>query len=127
MTRYKEILRLKNPGLSQEKIAEGCQVSKKTVNMYSQFCFYIQNDEQLRRATMHINHKPGEQIEVDWAGDPAHITDSETGEKKAFIFLGVLSYSRYAYAEAFTDEKQKSWCRTTARLQSFTTESLTTS
>lgn len=27
-----------------------------------------------------INRKPGEQVEVDWAGDPAHITDPVTGE-----------------------------------------------
>ena len=39
-------------------------------------------DERVRRATMHINRKPGEQIEVDWAGDPAYIIDSETGEQK---------------------------------------------
>lgn len=32
MTMYKEILRLKSLGLSQQKIADGCQVSKKTVN-----------------------------------------------------------------------------------------------
>lgn len=32
MTKYKENLRLKSLGLSQQKIAEGCQVSKKTVN-----------------------------------------------------------------------------------------------
>ena len=43
--------------------------------MYSQFCYYIQKDEEKRRATMHIPRKPGEQIEVDWAGDPAHIID----------------------------------------------------
>ena len=59
---------------------------------------------------MHINRKPGEQIEVDWAGDPAYIIDSETGEqKKAYVFVGVLNYSRYAYAKAFLDEKKKSW------------------
>ena len=48
--------------------------------MYSQFCEYIRRDEQKRRATMHIPRKPGEQIEVDWAGDPAHIIDPDTGE-----------------------------------------------
>ena len=48
--------------------------------MYSQFCYYIQKDEEKRRATMHIPRKPGEQIEVDWAGDPAHIIDPDTGE-----------------------------------------------
>lgn len=62
--------------------------------MYSQFCYYIQLDEEKRRATMHINRKPGEQVEVDWAGDPAHITDPVTGEiKNAYVFVGVMSYS----------------------------------
>ena len=39
-----------------------------------------------RRATMHINRKPGEQVEVDWAGDPATIIDPDTGEiTKAYL------------------------------------------
>lgn len=37
---------------------------------------YIQQDEPKCRATMHINRKPGEQIEVDWAGDPAELRRS---------------------------------------------------
>lgn len=62
------------------------------------------------RATMHLTHKPGEQIEVDWAGDPATYIDPDTGEiLKAFVFIGVLSYSHYAYVEAFPNEKQRSW------------------
>lgn len=89
---------------------EQCRLNGDEPLMYSQFCYYIQQDEQKRRATMHINRKPGEQIEVDWAGDPAFITDPDTGEAtKAYIFVGVLTYSQYAYVEAFTDEKQQSW------------------
>ena len=32
MTKYREILRLKSFGLRQQSIAEGCNVSKETVN-----------------------------------------------------------------------------------------------
>jgi len=89
---------------------EMCRMSGKEPLMYSQFCYYIQQDEQKRRATMHIPRKPGEQVEVDWAGDPAHIIDPDTGEiTDAWIFVGAFSYSQYAYAEAFINEKQKSW------------------
>lgn len=78
--------------------------------MYSQFCYYIQQDEQKRRATMHIGRKPGEQVEVDWAGDPVHITDPDTGEIiNAYLFVGVMTYSQYAYVEAFINEKQQAW------------------
>ena len=89
---------------------EECHLSKEEPLMYSQFCYYIQQDEQKRRATMHINRKPAEQVEVDWAGDPAHIIDPDTGEiLDAQIFVGVMTYSQYPYVEAFMDQKQASW------------------
>ena len=89
---------------------EDCRANGDEPLMYSQFCYHIQQDEQKRRATMHINRKPGEQVEVDWAGDPATIIDPDTGEiLKAYIFVGVMTYSQYAYVEAFLDMKQKSW------------------
>ena len=89
---------------------EDCRANGDEPLMYSQFCYHIQQDEQKRRATMHINRKPGEQVEVDWAGDPATITDPDTGEiLKAYVFVGVMTYSQYAYVEAFLDMKQKSW------------------
>lgn len=88
--------------------------------MYSQFCYYIQQDEEKRRATMHILRRPGEQVEVDWAGDPAHIIDTVTGEViPAYIFLGVMSYSQYTFAEAFIDEKQHSWTKAHVHLFEF--------
>ena len=89
---------------------EDCRANGEEPLMYSQFCYHIQQEEQKHRATMHINRKPGEQVEVDWAGDPATIIDPDTGEIiKAYIFVGVMTYSQYAYVEAFLDMKQKSW------------------
>jgi transposase len=89
---------------------EECRLNSDEPLMYSQFCYYIQQDEQKRRATMHINRKPGEQVEVDWAGDPAHIIDPDTGEIiNAYVFIGVMTYSQFTYAEAFINEKQRAW------------------
>src|SRR5574344_1948345 len=108
---HKELLR---NGVSKKLLwteyMEDCRAHGEEPLMYSQFCYHIQQDEQKRRATMHINRKPGEQVEVDWAGDPATIIDPDTGEIiKAYIFVGVMTYSQYAYVEAFLDMKQKSW------------------
>ena len=108
---HKELLR---NGVSKKLLwteyMEDCRANGDEPLMYSQFCYHIQQDEQKRRATMHINRKPGEQVEVDWAGDPATIIDPDTGEiLKAYIFVGVMTYSQYAYVEAFLDMKQKSW------------------
>ena len=69
-----------------------CQMAGDGPLVYSQFYYYTQQDKEKHRATMHINRKPGEQVEVDWAGNPAHITDSVTGEiKSAYVFVGVMS------------------------------------
>lgn len=99
----KELLRNGvNKKLLWTEYLEECRQSGDEPLMYSQFCYYIQQDEQKRRATMHINRKPGEQIEVDWAGDPAQITDPDTGEIiPAFLFVGVMTCSQYPYVEGF--------------------------
>ena len=108
---HKELLR---NGVSKKLLwteyMEGCRANGEEPLMYSQFCYHIQQDEQKRRATMHINRKPGEQVEVDWAGASATVIDPDTGEIiKAYIFVGVMTYSQYAYVETFLDMKQKSW------------------
>jgi hypothetical protein len=78
--------------------------------MYSQFCCHYQQYAQKKRATMHIQRKPGEQIEVDWAGQTAAIINDETGEViPAYVFVAVLSYSQYAYVEAFLVRDQECW------------------
>ncbi len=107
----KELLRNGvNKKLLWTEYLEECRQAGEDALMYSQFCHYIQQDEEKHRATMHIERKPGEQVEVDWAGDTARITDPDTGEIiKAYLFIGVMSYSLYPYVEAFPDEKQASW------------------
>ena len=117
----KELLR---NGVSKKLLwseyCEDCRMAGEEPLMYSQFCYYIQQDEQKRRATMHIPRKPGEQVEVDWAGDPAHIIDPDTGEiTEAWLFVGVMSYSMYAYVEAFINEKQKAWITAGLRNEQF--------
>ena len=89
---------------------EECRLSGEKPLMYSQYCWYLQEAEMKRRASMHIPRKPGEQVEVDWAGDSAQIIDPDTGEiTNAYVFVGVLSFSQYTYAEAFPNKKQTAW------------------
>lgn len=61
---------------------------------------------------MHIPRKPGEQIEVDWAGDPAQLIDPDTGEiTEAWIFVGVLTYSQYTFVKAYLNQKTDNWIK----------------
>ena len=86
----KELLRNGvNKKLLWTEYLEQCRREGAEALMYSQFCYYIQQDEQKRHATMHIPRKPGQQAEVDWAGDTAYIIDRDSGEAiKAYIFVG---------------------------------------
>ena len=117
----KELLRNDvNKKLLWTEYLEECRLLGESPLMYSQFCYHIQQDEIKRNATMHIPRNPGEQIEVDWAGDPAQIIDPDTGEiTLAYLFVGVLSYSQYPYVEAFIDEKQNSWIKAHVRMYQY--------
>lgn len=78
-----------------------------------QYSFF---NEQYRRwaastgASMRIARDPGEQLEVDWAGDTMGFIDPATGEVlAAFLFVAALSYSALTYVEAFADMTLPSW------------------
>jgi transposase len=89
---------------------ESCRQSTEIPLMYSQFCYYYQQFTAKTKATMHIHRKPGEQLEVDWAGQTTPIIDRITGEIiNAYVFIGVLSSSQYAYVEAFSSQNQECW------------------
>lgn len=89
---------------------EECRQANELPLMYSQFCFHYQKHREKNRATMHIPRKPGEQIEVGWAGDTAKVIDPSTGEIiPCYLFVGVLNYSLYAYVEAFFSMDMESW------------------
>ena len=68
--------------------------------MFTQFGEKYRKWARVTKATMRIQHKPGDAIEVDWAGDTIPIFDSVTGEQsKAYLFVAVLPCSYFAYAE----------------------------
>ena len=61
---------------------------------------------------MRIQHKPGDAMQVDWAGNTLDIHDPVTGEvSKAYLFVAVLPCSCYAYAEICGDMAQESWLK----------------
>ena len=78
--------------------------------MYTAFCDRYREYSVRNKATMHIPRRPGEQMEVDWAGTTMDLTDNVSGEIiPAYIFVATLSYSGYAYVEAFLSRNQENW------------------
>lgn len=89
---------------------EQCRQNGELPYKSTQFNKYYADYVHKTKATMHLEHKPGENMQVDWAGQTAGIVDTDTGERlPAYLFVSVLPYSGYAYTEAFPDMKQEAW------------------
>lgn len=89
---------------------EQCRVAGELPYQSTQFNKYYAEYVHKTKATMHLDHKPGEALQVDWAGTTAHVLDTSTGELlDAYLFVAVLPYSGYAYVEVFLDMKQDAW------------------
>jgi len=89
---------------------ENCRVEGSRPLMYTQFCSHYQEYAVKNKATLRIHHKPGDRMEVDWAGDTASILHNISGEHiPVYIFVAVLPCSGYAYAEGFLSQNLESW------------------
>ncbi|MCR5653595.1 MAG: IS21 family transposase [Ruminococcus sp.] len=89
---------------------EECRNSGEIPYQSTQFNKYYNDYVTKTNATMHINHKPGEIMQVDWNGKTAEVIDITTGEKlPAYIFVAVLPFSGYAYVEASFSMNQECW------------------
>lgn len=87
-----------------------CENCGKNPYMSTQFGDKYRKWARITKATMRIHHKPGDVMEVDWAGNTLPIYDSVTGEvSAAYLFVAVLPCSCYTYAELCRDMKQESW------------------
>ncbi len=89
---------------------EQCKAEKRIPYQYTQFCDYYRSYAMKTKATMRIKRKPGELLEVDWAGTLLSIHDDLTGESiPAYIFVACLPCSLYSYAEAFPSMVMEHW------------------
>ena len=95
-----------------------CKAAGETPYQSTQFNKYYSDYLNKTNATMHLNHKPGEILQVDWAGDTASVIDTDTGEViPAYVFVATLPYSGYSYVEAFFSMNQECW--TAAHVNAF--------
>ena len=77
---------------------------------YNTFCRGYKSWVAARGVTNHLEHKPGQVMEVDWNGTPMWLTDPATGDvTKCHLFVATLPYSQYSYVEATLDMRQNTW------------------
>jgi transposase len=77
---------------------------------YSRFCELYGRWAENLDVVLRQEHRAGEKLFVDYAGDKVPIIDSKTGTiTEASIFIAVLGASSYTYAEASWNQDLGSW------------------
>ena len=93
-----------------EEYRQKCYMEGKTPYQYTQFAVKYNKWARSTKATMRIQHKPGDSIEVDWAGDTIPYYDPISGEAHpAYLFVAVLPCSLYVYATVCSDMQLGNW------------------
>ncbi len=98
---------------------ESALAAGKEPYQYSSFCQHHHSWAVANDVTMHIDHKPGEKMQVDWVGDTMSVCDPDTGEVlKVYVFTACLPYSSRIYAQGFYRMDIEAWI--TAHVRAFT-------
>lgn len=74
----------------------------------SQFNHYFSLWKKQVSPTMRMDHKAGDKMYVDFAGDRLEITDKQTGEiHQVEVFVAILGASQLTYAEAVMSQQKE--------------------
>ena len=99
-----------HPHLTQQLLWEEYRQANPDGYRYSRFCGLYQRWRRKQDVVLRQEHKAGEKLFVDWAGDTIPIYDPRGGPiQQAHLFVAVLGASSYTYAEVTPDEQLASW------------------
>ena len=74
---------------------------------YTRFCHFLSERDKKNGAVMRLVHLPGEELQVDFAGDKLHYIDKNTGEViECEVLVCAMPYSHFMYAVALPSQKQ---------------------
>ena len=75
---------------------------------YTQFCHYYRLWSQRTEAVMHIEHKAGDKLFIDFAGKRLSLVDEVSGELKPVeFFVAILGCSQLTYAQAVHSQQKE--------------------
>lgn len=93
-----------------KEYVEQCRNSHKPFFQYSAFCSNYSRYVKKNRLTLHIKHKPGDRIMVDWDGKTMKVHDRSLNQDvTAYLFVAVLPFSMYCYVEACPRMDSNNW------------------
>jgi transposase len=99
---------LKRVGVTRQLLWEEYRQEHPDGYGYSQFCYHYHNWGTGQELSMHMEHKAGDKMFVDFAGEKLFIVDRITGEIiPVEVFVAILGASQLTYAEATLSQKKQ--------------------
>jgi transposase len=99
---------LKKVGVTVQHMWEQYIIANPDGFQSSQFRFHYKKWGNRVNPVMHMNHKAGDKMYVDYAGKTLSIIDKDTGEIKDIqFFVAILGASQYTYAEASMSQQKE--------------------
>ncbi len=75
---------------------------------YTQFMEHYRRKHGKEKGSMKLEHEPGKEMYIDFAGKRLHTVDRDTGELVPVeVFVAILPNSQYTYVEACTSQKRE--------------------
>jgi transposase len=103
---------LKRPGMTKQMQWEAYYRTHPNGYKSTQFVRYYNLWKKSSSPSMHMNHKAGEMVFIDYAGHKMRIVDKITGKQTPVeVFLAVLGASQYTYIEASLSQKKDDFIR----------------
>lgn len=98
--------RLRQPGMTTLKVHEEYLADYPDGYSISQFRANIRRYLQLTKAVMHVEHKAGYKMYVDYAGDKLHLPLPDGSKQPVEVFVAILGCSQLTYVEV-TESQRK--------------------
>ncbi|WP_132435695.1 IS21 family transposase [Natronoflexus pectinivorans] len=103
---------LQRPGVTLQLLWQELFQSNPQAYSYSQFCFHYKQWAKKQKVSLHMEHKAGEKMFVDYTGVKQSIIDPKTGgTTKLEVFVAVLGSSQLCYIEAVKSQKKEDWIK----------------
>jgi len=103
---------LKRKGVTLKLLWEEYIVDNPGGYSYPRLTWHYRVWRQADKATMHMEHKAGDKMFVDFSGETLFIVDRKTGEKtQVEVFIAILGASQRSYVEAVESQKKECWIR----------------
>jgi len=111
---------LRRKGVTLALLWQEYKAQHPTGYQYSQFCYWYRQWAKKIDPIMRQEHRAGEKMFVDYAGQTVEIYDLQTKQmREAQIFVAVLGASNYTYAEATWTQTLPDWIGSHSRAFAF--------